>query len=85
VTHEDRELLAELARLNGDMASFALRIMDGSAGFAEQRHYAQRLIAGGERLKRRADRMGGTVIEGEVVADGPIALPAHIVELDWES
>ncbi|MGH3932674.1 MAG: hypothetical protein ACRDTF_22175 [Pseudonocardiaceae bacterium] len=30
VIHEDRELLAELARLNGDMASFARRIMDGS-------------------------------------------------------
>ncbi|MCA1671241.1 MAG: hypothetical protein LC799_03225 [Actinobacteria bacterium] len=52
---EDRELLAELARLNGDAASFALRIMDGTAGVAEQRRYAQRLIAVGERLKHRAD------------------------------
>lgn len=83
--HEDRELLAELARLNGDMASLALRIMDGSASVAEQQHYARRLIAGGERLNFRAGRMGGAVIDGEVVADGPTALPAHTVELDWES
>ncbi|MCA1672693.1 MAG: hypothetical protein LC799_10985 [Actinobacteria bacterium] len=81
---EDRELLAELARLNGDVASFALRIMDGSASVAEQLRYAQRLIAVGERLKHRADEMGGTIIEGEVVADEPTALPAHTAELDWE-
>ncbi|MGQ0773587.1 MAG: hypothetical protein ACT4NY_04070 [Pseudonocardiales bacterium] len=79
--HEDRELLAELARLNGDMASFALRIMDGSASATEQRYYAQRLIAGGERLKRRADRMGCAIIEGEIVAE-PTVLPAHTMELD---
>ena len=81
---EDRELLAELARLNTDMPSFALRIMDGSAGPTEQSHYAQRLIAVGQRLKRRADVMGEAVIEGEVVAAAPMALPARIVELDWE-
>lgn len=51
---EDRELLAELARLNTAMASLALRIMDGSASAAEQRDYAQRLIAAGERLGRRS-------------------------------
>ena len=82
---EDRELLAELARLNGDAASFALRIMDGSASVTEQRRYAQRLIAVGERLKRRADGLAGTIIQGEVVADEPTALPAHTAELDWES
>ncbi|MGH3910535.1 MAG: hypothetical protein ACRDRM_06850 [Pseudonocardiaceae bacterium] len=81
---EDRELLAELALLNSVMASFALRIMDGSASVSEQRQYAQRLISGGERLKRRADGMGGAIIEGEVVADEPTALPAHTVEPDWE-
>jgi hypothetical protein len=81
---EDRELLVELARLNGDMASFALRIMDGSASVAEQQHYAQRLIAVGERLQRRANGIGGAVIEGEVVT-GPTALPTHTVELSWES
>lgn len=81
---EDRELLAELARLNGDMAPLALRIMEGSAGAAEQRHYAKRLIAAGERLQRRADGMSGAVIEGEVVAGASIALPARMVESEWE-
>ncbi|MGH3815449.1 MAG: hypothetical protein ACRDUV_23865 [Pseudonocardiaceae bacterium] len=45
---EDRELLAELARLNSDMAPLAMRIMDSSASAAEQVHYAQWLIAVGE-------------------------------------
>ncbi|MGH3908907.1 MAG: hypothetical protein ACRDTE_32695 [Pseudonocardiaceae bacterium] len=81
---EDRELLAEMARLNTDMASLAMRIIDGSASAAEQAHYAQRLIAVGQRLQRRANETPGTVIEGELVADGPITLPAHTVELEWE-
>ncbi|MGH3910045.1 MAG: hypothetical protein ACRDRM_04360 [Pseudonocardiaceae bacterium] len=79
---DDRELLAELARLNGDMASLALRVMEGSASAAEQQHYAQRLIAAGERLRRRTDETG--VIEGEVLVEQPLTLPAHTVELDWE-
>ena len=49
---EDRELLAELARLNRDMGVLCLRIMEGSANAAEQQAYAQRLIAAGERLGR---------------------------------
>lgn len=81
---EDRELLAELARLNGDMAPLGMRIVEGSASAAEQQHYAQRLIAAGERLQRRADGMGSAVIEGELVIDEQLALPAHTVELDWE-
>jgi len=81
VIREDRELLVELARLNGDMASLALRIMDGSASVAEQQHYAQRLVAAGERLQRRADGMRGVVIEGEVIAR-PTVLAEHTVELD---
>ena len=84
VIREDRELLVELARLNGDMASLALRIMDGSASVAEQQHYAQRLVAAGERLQRRADGMRGVVIEGEVIAR-PTVLAEHTVELDWKS
>jgi hypothetical protein len=83
VVREDRELLAELARLNGDMASSALRIMDGSASGAEQMRYAKRLIAGGERLKRRADGMGDSIIEGEFAVES-IDLPAHAEEPDWE-
>jgi hypothetical protein len=79
VIREDRELLAELARLNGEMAPLAMRIMEGTSPAAEQQHYAQRLIAAGQRLQRRAagaDR----VVEGEVLADSPIALPAHTAE-----
>lgn len=82
---EDRELLAELARINTEMASLAMRIMDGSAGLVEQTHYAQRLIAAGERLRRRADDAAGTVIEGEVLANGPLILPAYTVESSLES
>ncbi|MGH4006783.1 MAG: hypothetical protein ACRDTH_01190 [Pseudonocardiaceae bacterium] len=81
---EDRELLAELARLNTDMASLALCVMDGSASAAEQRHYAKRLIAAGERLQRRVDGMGVAVIEGDVVTGASIALPAHTVVPEWE-
>ncbi|HET9258336.1 MAG TPA: hypothetical protein VFO16_24495 [Pseudonocardiaceae bacterium] len=81
---EDRELLAELARLNRAMASFALRLMEGSASGEEQRHYAHRLIAVGERLRRRADEMPGAVIDGEVIGE-PNALPKHATELDWKS
>lgn len=77
---EDRELLAELARLNSEMASLALRIMDGSADAAEQQHYAQRLIDGGQRLLRRAHGMPDAVIEGHVVDDGSTTLPMHTVE-----
>ncbi|MGH3479194.1 MAG: hypothetical protein ACRDRY_04160 [Pseudonocardiaceae bacterium] len=79
---EDRELLAELARLNGDMASLALRIMEGSAGADEQKRYAQRLITAGERLRRRADDMNRAVIDGEIISDKTIGLPAHTVETD---
>jgi hypothetical protein len=82
VIREDRELLAELARLNTAMTPFALRIMDGSAGTTEQAHFAQRLIAAGERLQRRADGMTGTIIEGEVFANKPLTLPTHTVQAD---
>lgn len=55
---EDRELLAELFRLNSDMATLALRIMEDTAGTAKQRHYAQRLSVAGERLRRRSEGTG---------------------------
>ncbi len=87
---EDRELLAELARINGELAPLAMRIMDDSAGAAEQQHYAQRLIAAGERLQRRAEETGGAVIEGDIVApERPVLLCASSPdggtspELDW--
>jgi hypothetical protein len=76
VIREDRELLAELARLNREMTPLAMRLMDDSASTAEQAHYAQRLIAAGERLRRRAEETAGAVIEGEVLANGPVILPS---------
>lgn len=81
---EDRELLAELARLNSDMAPFAMRVMDGSASIAEQAHYAQRLIAAGKRLQRRADQMAGMVVEGEALANGSFTLPPYSIESHLE-
>lgn len=79
---EDRELLAELARLNGDMASLGLRIMEGCASTAEQAHYAQRLISVGERLQRRADAIDHAVIEGQILGNVSLALPAYTGESD---
>ena len=77
---EDRELLAELARLNRTMASLAMRIMDGSASAGEQRDYAQRLIAAGNRLGARADEMKSLVIDGEATISVALAFPKHTVE-----
>ncbi|MGH3766580.1 MAG: hypothetical protein ACRDS0_00265 [Pseudonocardiaceae bacterium] len=77
---EDRELLTELARLNTAMAPLAMRIMEGTASSAEQQNYAQRMIAAGERLLRRTNNITGAVIEGEVIIDGALALPAHAIE-----
>jgi hypothetical protein len=80
VIREDRVLLAELARLNSDMTPLALRIMDGSASAADQESYAQRLLAAGEQLKRRANGMRGVVIEGQALVAGMVALPGDNVE-----
>lgn len=66
---QDRELLAELARVNSDVAPLAMRIMEGSATTEEQRKLAGRLIAAGERLHRRAGS-GRQVVEGAVVGGG---------------
>lgn len=79
---EDRELWAELARLNGDMAPLALRMMEGSASATEQQHYACRLITAGERLRRRADETGRLIIAGEVLVEELLALPTNTVEPD---
>lgn len=84
MTREDRELLAELARLNRDMVPLAMAVMEDSVGVAEQAHYGDRLIAAGKRLRRRANQMAGTIVEGEVLATGPLTLSAHTVEPRWE-
>lgn len=77
---DDRELLAELARVNREMAPLGMRIIDGSASAAEQAHYARRLIAAGERLNRRAKATGGTVIEGEILTDTSIPFPGNTAQ-----
>ncbi len=82
---EDRELLTALARINRELAPLALRMMDGSASVTEQQTYAERLIAAGEQLQRRAHGTGGPVIEGEVLTSGALALPVHTVEPCWEA
>lgn len=80
----DRELLTELARLSRAIASLALRIMDCGASTTDRAHYAQRLIAVGERLRRRADEIDRPVIERKVLADdASLALAAHAVKPDW--
>lgn len=86
---QDRELLAELARLNTEMASLALRVMDGSASADEQQEYAQRLIAAGQRLRRRAAGTAPIVIEGESVEsltprEPAVEPPTYTVEPDWQ-
>jgi hypothetical protein len=66
VIREDRELLAELARLNTDVVPLTMQMMEGSATAQEQRIFAKRLIAAGERLHRRADDSERVIIDGEV-------------------
>ena len=74
---EDRELLADLARLNRELAPLAMRIMEGSASSAEQQDYAERLIAAGERLRRRVNETSTAIIEGEVLSKDLPVLSAH--------
>ena len=54
----DRELLADLARLNSDVVPLAMRIMDDSATFDEQQTFADRLIELGTRLRDRVHYTG---------------------------
>jgi len=75
VIRDDRELLAELAQLNSDVVPLAMRVIDGSATAQEQRIFAQRLIAVGERLHRRADECERLVIDGAAVLAEARGLP----------
>lgn len=72
---KDRELLADLARLNTDVALLAVRITLGSATAHEQKIFAERLIAAGERLRRRADESERVVIDEEAVFATARGLP----------
>ncbi|MGH3475979.1 MAG: hypothetical protein ACRDRY_11690 [Pseudonocardiaceae bacterium] len=60
----DRELLADLARLNSDVVPLAMQIMDDSATREEQQTFADRLIELGTRLNHRAHH-AGIVIDSE--------------------
>lgn len=71
---EDRELLADLYRLNTDLPALALRIIDGNAGAAEQLDYAQRLTRARQQLQQQAARINMTVIDGTVI----ILIPMHV-------
>ncbi len=66
VIRDDRELLAELARLNSDVVPLAMRIMDKSVTAEEQRIFAERLTAMAARLQTRGTGGPWVVVEGEV-------------------
>ena len=63
---QDRELLAELARLNSDVTPFAMRVIDGSITAEEQHEFADRLVALGRWFHKRAAG-SALVIEGEIL------------------
>ncbi len=66
----DRELLADLARLNSDVVPLAMQIMDDSATREEQQAFAGRLIELGTRLNHRADQTW-VVIDSDTAPAGP--------------
>lgn len=66
----DRVLLVDLARMNSDVVPLAMRIMDDSATFDEQRTFADRLIELGTRLHGRALQTG-LVIDSDTTGESP--------------
>lgn len=67
---EDRELLADLARMNSDVVPLAMRIIDDKATFDEQRTLVDRLIELGTRLRDRAHQTG-LVIDSDTIEQSP--------------
>jgi hypothetical protein len=65
----DRELLADLARLNSDVVPLAMQIIDDIATREEQQIFAERLIELGTRLSHRA-RHTAIVIDSDNATDG---------------
>ena len=57
-------------RMRRDMGVLCLRIMEDAASGAEQQAYAQRLIAAGERLRRRGNETFEMVEATGIVIDG---------------
>jgi hypothetical protein len=75
MNREDRELLAELRRLNSDVVPLAMKIMDESVTVTaeEQYAFADRLVAMGRRLEERGQRTARGAIAGvveRVLVDG---------------
>lgn len=66
----DREFLADLARLNSDVVPLAMRIIDDSATFDEQRTFADRLVDLGTRLRKRANQTG-LIIDSDTAEEFP--------------
>jgi hypothetical protein len=81
---QDRELLAELARVNSDVAPLAMRIMEGSATAAEQHELAGRLIDVGRWLCQRAEAFERGVVDGEVVEPPPARTNGHDDTVDHQ-
>jgi hypothetical protein len=70
----DRELLADFARMNSDVVTLAMQIMDDSATSEEQQTFAERLIELGTRLSHQARRTR-IVIDGDTGTDGTEEFP----------
>lgn len=68
--------------IEGEAAS--PKCQTGGARSEEQQTFDEGLIAVGERLGRRAEEVNRTVVEGEVLADTSLVLPANTVEPDWK-
>ncbi len=66
---EDRELLAELARLNKQLVTFAGGVMEARLSAAEHYEVASWLVDLAEAIQARAQRQDAQVVEGEVVKD----------------
>ncbi len=70
VIRADRILLADLARMNSDVVPLAMRIMNDSATFDEQRTFADRLIELGTRLHDRVHQTG-LIIDSDTIEESP--------------
>jgi transketolase C-terminal domain/subunit len=64
----DRELLADLARMNSDVVPLAIKIMGDSATAEEQRTFASRFLELGTHLNHRA-RQSGLVIDCDTIQE----------------
>ena len=69
VIREDQELLAELARLNKQLVTFAWRLMEARLAAAEHYEVASWLVDLAEAIQARGQRQDAGVVEGEIVED----------------